>query len=126
MAKTGQNITFYKRNRVVIRLTIVDEDQVGEPALDLTSYLLKYAICKVGANGPLVATPVIDVSSAGGQVVKTDAVNGEVEITLDETDTDLLKAGTAYYHELEVFDALGNPVVSMTGDVTVLPNIVNA
>lgn len=129
MAKTGQDATIYRNNRVVLRFTVLDEDAAGEPPLDITTYLIKYAIARLNAQGdPIVATPVIDLNSTTHptKVVKTDATQGKLEVILDETDTDDLSAPRDYYHELEVFDSLGNPVVAATGVLSVLPNVTNA
>lgn len=126
MAKTGQDATIYKNNRVILEFSIVDEDASGEPALDVTGYTIKYAIAPFDLNGnPLVNSPVIDESTAGAKVVVTSAVGGLVEVRLGAADTDLLRVAD-YYHELEVFDASNNPVVAATGTLTVLPNVVNA
>lgn len=127
MAKTGQDATIYRRNKVTFRFTVVDEDTDGEPALDITTFTVKFAIARLSEAGdPIVGSPVIDLSSAtSAKVVKTDAVNGEVEVRLDKDDTDLLTPRD-YYLELEVFDASGNPAVSSVGTLTVRPNVVNA
>jgi hypothetical protein len=127
MAKTGQDATFYQNNYVVLRFTVVDEDIVGEPALDISTYRVFYSLAKLGTTGlPITASPVIDVDSTDDPtvVVKTTPVSGIVEVRLTNTLTNI--AAKDYYHELELVDALSNRVVSMTGTVTILPNVVNA
>lgn len=124
MAKTSQNTTLYRRNSWVLRYTVVDEDQPGEPALDVSAYDVYFSICKFSLAGdPLTEQLLVDVNSADNPlvVVKVDAVNGVVEIRLNATVTEALRPGD-YYSELEVFDTLGNPVVCATGTITVLPN----
>lgn len=127
MAKVSQDATIYRRNKVTLRFTVLNQDVAGEPALNLTSHTLKYAVARFGSSGdPITDSPVIDLSSASSaKVTITDAPNGKVEVRLEEEDTDLLDPGE-YYHELEDFDSGGDAVVAATGTLTVLPNIVNA
>ena len=127
MAKTGQDKTIYRKNKVTFRFTIVDEDVTGEPPLDITNFVLKFAIARLTESGsPVVGSPIIDLrSDTSGQIVKTDALNGEVEVRLTADDTDLLPHNKDYYLELESFDASNNPVVTTTGILTVLPNVSN-
>lgn len=128
MAKTGQDATIYTDNYVILRFSVVDEDDPLEPALDLTGLEVFYSVARYNSRGePIVATPLIDVNSDGDPsvVLVTDAVNGVVEIRLTAAITALLSPRD-YYHELEVVDGLGNPVVTATGNLTVLPNVVNA
>lgn len=127
MAKTGQDATIYRNNKVTLRFTIVDEDAVGEPPLDITTFTIKFAVARLTEAGdPIVGSPVIDLSSAtSAKVVKTVPLSGQVEVRLEEEDTDLLTPRD-YYLELEAFDASSNPVVVATGILTVLPNVVNA
>ena len=127
MAKIGQDATFYQNNTVTLRFTVVDEDTTGEPALDITSYRVFYALSRFSAAGtPLTASPLIDVDSTDNPtvVVKTDPTLGKVEVRLTNTLTSL--AARDYYQELELVDGLGNRVVCSTGTVTILPNVVNA
>lgn len=129
MAKVNQDAVAYRNNRWILRYTVVDEDAPGEPALDISNYVIYFSIAPFNTQGdPLVNSPVIDLNSDDDplQVVKTDAVNGEVEVTLENEDTALLKAPKDYYQELEVEDAFGNRVVSSTGTISVRPNVNNA
>jgi hypothetical protein len=115
----------YQGNRVVLRFVVLDEDVVGEPPLNITLLTIKYAIARIGSDGnPITATPLVDLSSTGAQVVKTFPLTGVVEVTLLPANTQSIKPGS-YYHELEAFDTLGNGVVSATGGLEILPNVVN-
>lgn len=127
MAKIGQDATFYQNNTVTLRFTAVDEDTVGEPALDITSYRVFYALSRYSSSGtPLTASPVIDRDSTDDPaiVVKTVPASGVVEVRLTNALTNI--AARDYYQELELVDGLGNRVVCATGNVTILPNVVNA
>lgn len=126
MAKTSQDATVYRKNKVTLRFTVLNQDIAGEPVLNITGHTLKYAVARLGASGdPITGSPVIDLSSAtSAKVVLTDATNGKVEVRLEEEDTDLLPPGE-YYQELEDFDASGDAVVAATGTLTVLPNVEN-
>lgn len=128
MAKTGQDATIYRRNKVTLRFQVLDEDTVGEPPLDITGMVLKYSVARLAEDGsPIVATPLIDWRSdvQTTKVVLVTPASGIVEVRMLSADNDILPP-KAYYHELEVFDIVGEPVVTMTGTLTVLPNVVNA
>lgn len=128
MAKTGQADELYTNNRWVLRFVVVDEDVPGEPPLDITGHTIYFALTKLNTQGnPIAASPVIDKNSTAHptEVVITDASQGEVDVILDESVTVAVRPGE-YYVELEDKDALGNPVVVMTGNLTVLPNVSNA
>ena len=128
MAKTGQDATIYRKNKVTLRFQVVDEDAVGEPPLNITGFTVKYAIARLSEDGnPIVGSPVIDWSSAVQvtKVVLTAPTTGQVEVRMLSVDSDLLSPRD-YYHELEVYDTSGEAVVSMTGTLAVLPNVVNA
>jgi hypothetical protein len=127
MAKTGQDATIYRKNRVTLKLQVLDEDTVGEPPLNITGFVVKYAVARLSEDGtPIVATPLIDWRSdvQTTKVVLTAPATGLVEVRMLSADNDALTPRD-YYHELEVFDAFGEPVVSMSGTLTVLPNVVN-
>jgi len=134
MAKRNQDVELFQRTRVILRFAVVDEDTDGEPLLDLTGLSAKWAACAQGSSGPLTASPVIDLDSLGapsanGSTIEVlvPAVDGfNVVVTLEEGDTDLLRAGREYFHQLELYDGSGNPEVAADGAVTVNPNIVNA
>jgi len=126
MVQTSQNDVMYANNRRVITWPVKDED--GTSVKDLSGLTVKYALTRIGPNGPITTGPLIDKSSSGADVTITDAINGIVTITLNPADTAALAAAgeTVYYHELEVFDGSGNGVVVATGNMTIRPNITNA
>jgi hypothetical protein len=127
MAKTGQDATIYRKNRVTLRFQVLDEDTVGEPPLNISGFVVKYAVARLSEDGvPIVATPLIDWRSdvQTTKVVLVTPVSGIVEVRMLAADNDVLPPKD-YWHELEVFDGSGEPVVAMTGTLTVLPNVVN-
>lgn len=130
MASTGQTETVYTNNRWILRFVIRDEDDPApvKPPLDITGHTIRFALARLGASGaPLVNNPVLDFNSGDEPlvVVITDAPNGAVEVRLDDSIT-VAVPPREYYLELEDVDGLGNPVVVATGNLTVLPNVVNA
>ena len=127
MAKTDQNATVYRGNRKVLRYTVTDDDNAGA-ALDITTYLMRWAATRTDASGdPIESGAVIDLNSTSNpsQVVKTTPASGIVDVTLLEADTTSLTPGT-YYIELEGVDASSNSEVFAVGTLTIEPNIDNA
>ena len=127
MAKTGQDATIYRKNKVTLRFQIVDEDTVGEPPLNITGMTVKYSVARLAEDGtPIVDTPLIDWSSAvqTTKVVLVTPSTGIVEVRMLSADNDIL-APRDYWHELELYDTSGEPVVNMTGILTVLHNVRN-
>lgn len=111
------------------RFTIVDSDSttVPSPALNLTGLVIKWGMIPIDANGVFGTTPLtLDKSTATSGVTITDAANGICDVAILPADTVSLDA-IEYYFELEVFDSGGlNGVVSATGIITLISNLVNA
>ncbi len=128
MAKTGQDAEVYQNNYWILRFTVVDEDAVGEPPRNITSDRIFWSMTRVTQSGtPLVNDPIFDFDSTDDPsiVVKTTPASGLVEVRiLASLNADV--DPRSYWHELEVVDVSGNPVVSATGTLTVLHNVVNA
>lgn len=127
MAKTNQNATMYRGNRKVLEYTIIDEGNANA-ALDISSYAIRWAATRTNSSGqPIETAAVIDLNNSADptQVVKTDAVNGVVQVILFNADTTSLQPGE-YYIELEGVDGSGNTEVFATGTLTLEPNVENA
>lgn len=125
MVVANQTDSMYAGNKRTLRFTIVDEDTVGSPALNLTGRVLKFVLASVSPNGDILTTPLIEKkSTTPAQITVTDAVNGIAEVYLLEADT--LPLLGDYYFELEVFeaDATIHTVVG-TGTLTILANVTN-
>lgn len=128
MAKTAQDATVYQDNYWILRFTVVDEDTVGEPARNVTNDRIYWSLARLSRDGePLTDDPILDYDSTDDPavVVKVTPLSGIVEVRLLAPTNEAIRPGD-YYHELEVEDASGNPVVSATGTLTVLPNVRNA
>ena len=115
----------YAGNKRILRYTIANLDASGSPALDLTPFELRWALSQSDALGNYSTTPVLEKTTTGGGIVKTDASNGECEVTLVSADTVALAAGI-YYFELEVVDGSSEVVTVATGTITILADVVNA
>lgn len=123
MAQTNQNDTFYANNIRVLEFTLTDED--AEAPLDLTGCTVRWALSALLIDGSYDTTPVLrkDSVTAGGIVVE-NASAGTLRVEIEAADTADLSG--RYYHELEVLDAAGDPVVVSTGYLTILANVSNA
>ena len=115
----------YAGNKRIFRFTVTNPDASGSPALDLTPFELRWALSQSDALGNYSTTPVLEKTTTGGGIVKTDASNGECEVTLVSADTVALAAGI-YYFELEVVDGSSEVVTVATGTITILADVVNA
>lgn len=119
----------YLNNLHTQRFTVVDSDSatVPSPALDLTGLVVKWGMIPIDANGVFGTTPLtLDKSTTGGGITFFDATNGICDVAILPADTVSL-AAREYYFELEVFDSGGlNGVVSATGILTLISNLVNA
>lgn len=128
MAVTGQTDSMYQRNRRLLRFTCVDEDSPLDPKpnRNLSGYTAKFALARFDVNGnPVRTNPLIDLSSAGVQVVITGVDNHIIEVTLVEANTTAIFPGD-YYFEVEIFDSTPSSLVVSTGTLTILANIINA
>lgn len=130
MAKTGQDDTMYVGNKRTFRYTVVDEDVVGEPALDLTPFAtnpadIKWTLSQISPDGVILKdSPVVEKKRTTGGVTITDAPNGVCEVDVVGADTAALQAGS-YHTELELFDAFGESVVVAKGTQTLAVNVTN-
>lgn len=126
-----ENLTdrMYAGNKRIFEYTVVDEDSSGSPPLNLTPFDLRWAMALSDAESKFSTTPMVE-KTVGAGIAVTDAANGVCQVTLDGSDTLSLTAsipdGTPYYFELEVIDAALEPVTVATGEITLLPNLVNS
>jgi len=123
MTVTASKLTFYAGNKRLLRFTVVDKDAPGDPPLDLTTLTIKWALSRF-KNGRYLSTPILEKSTTGGGIVKIDAINGILEVTLLRADTASLLGD--FWQELEVTDVGGECEVVAVGPVSVLLNVVNA
>jgi hypothetical protein len=126
MVQENQDFVLYAGNIKTLEFTITVEETAAP--FDLTGVLVKFSVAPFDENGtPVVAEPVIDLSSSGPQVTVVNALAGRVDVDLVEADTlALAEAGdTNYYIELETFSGTDSVVVAV-GTMTVKPNVVNA
>ena len=122
MAKTGQDDTFYAYNKRILKFTITDEDVVGEPAFSLVGYTLKWSLSRLNSDGTWESCPTLIKDESHGVAV-TNYSGGLVSVTLTKADTEFLEG--SYYHELEIFDGVDEPLVVSTGTLTLLRNVIN-
>lgn len=131
MAVNDQSFEAFANNVILLEWAKVLADD-GVSTLDLTGRTVKFALARLANGEPIRADPLLDLSSADAspQVVIPNPIAGSphVQVQLDPADTiDLAPVSTAYYIELEVFDAGDlNPVVVATGTLTIKPNVDNA
>lgn len=123
MARTNQDASFYANNDFVLAYTLYDDDADPVVLLDVSGATIKWVIShKVSAGNP-GKIPMLAKSTVTGGIVITDGPNGEVEVTVADTDTEFLKGN--YYMELELTDTSGNKTVQSTGILTLLKNVTN-
>lgn len=125
MAQTNQDDTFYAGNTRVLQFAITDAEVDPPVPLDLTGCTVQWALSAMLIDGSYDTVAILKKDSAGTDVIiDGDPSTGIVRVRIRPADTAEL-AGR-YYHELEVIDVAGNPVVVATGYLTINPNVVNA
>lgn len=95
----------------------VDVDIPGGGDKDLTNAEITFALAEYAGG-----TPVVEKDNVGGGgVTITDAQAGQVQITLDPSDTEGLgdSDGIDYYYEVEATDQNSNVSTTTTGNFTI-------
>lgn len=124
MAKKQQDDEWYEANPRVLTFVVTDEDN-GDVALDMSApgWTARWAMSRIRDDGSYSRTPTLEKTFGSG-VEFSNAVNGEVEVSITEADTEGL-GGKTYHHELEVVNPAGQPVVVAVGTITMLLNLDN-
>lgn len=114
MSVPYQSFGLQQGQNVELPITIVDN---AGTAVDLTGATARFAM----ARSPISSTPVIDsaASPATATVTFTDAVNGLVTVTIDDSDLDALQGD--YYYELKITDSSMNESITTRGWISVEP-----
>jgi hypothetical protein len=128
MVVENQTDRMYAGNKRVFEYTVTDADASGDPPLDLSSFDVRWAMSLSDEMGEFSTIPVLQKTEGAGIQV-TDAAGGVCQVTLDSSDTVSLDAeapdGTPYHFELELVDAASAVVTVATGEIRLLPNVVN-
>jgi len=134
MVVANQSFELFVGNRRILEFIVDDEDNPGS-VLNLSGYTIRFALAAFDRTGstrlrsltPIVASPLIDLNSAGAQVTIVDAGAGRVDVELLGSDTvNFSSVPDDYYFELEAIDPSGNSVVVATGTAVLKRNVTNA
>lgn len=109
MAKRLQNFELYAGDSKKIIFDVLDDLGAN---IDLTDKTFTWVVTK---HRSLIAVITKTSSPAAGIAI----VDGKVEVTLSNADTDVLD-GIIYYHQAVMKDAAGNDTTVLTGYITVL------
>jgi hypothetical protein len=110
MVKEQQDFTVFSKNRIVLSVSVTDDDDVP---VNLTSYP---SIHWFMMNRP--HSPTWSVSkSLGTGIAVVDAPNGV--FTVDLSSSDLASMSGSFYHEALLVDANSQPYTIMIGTVKV-------
>lgn len=124
MTSLNQNDTFYANNKRVLKFTLTNEDESPAIALDCTDLTVRWAMSKFSSTGQYLTTPILEKTEADGITFESDDPTlGVVLVTIDPVDTAALSG--KFYHELEVIDGSGNPVIVATGTLIIKKNVEN-
>lgn len=107
----ASNFEMFSGNTRVLKVTVLDQD---EAIVDLSGAAATFVVMR--AHGQ----PAIITKTVGSGIVITDAVNGLLEITLLEADTEPLRG--VHRHELEITDASGRKTTVLFGNITIRVN----
>lgn len=118
MAITRRNLQFYRQDTVPFSVTVENQ---GSP-IDITDYSFrltaKYSVTDSDSNA------VFSITSPGN-IIKTDAANGELLITIPSSATSSLEIGFTYrlYYDLQMYADPGTTYTVMSGIITVFSDI---
>lgn len=105
MTQITKSISHYAGDSLVIAVTT--KTTSGE-RVDLMNADISWVLAESVSSSPVLLKTV-----SGGDIVVTDAEQGEFEIKLVPTDTESLSG--SYYHEAEVVDSAGNESTIFVG-----------
>lgn len=137
MTKTGIKRAMYAGEHKVLRFTVVNESEAGEPAFDISGELIRFSLTTFDAdfpNQPSLDAPLVDLNSSDDptQVVITDGPNGLVEVTLLPANTATLAdtlvedKPNRYNMQLEIVTSGTEPIVATDGELTIARNVPNS
>lgn len=105
---TTFNLSIIAGETRVVVVTLTDQDGL---AIDLTDAVIHYHAA--------LPTPMVKTNAVNGGITITDALGGEFEIALEQTDTIGVTRATTVQHECKVLLASGDVVVAFTGKLAV-------
>lgn len=109
MTKEGQDITdYYAGDSLTITTTVYESDS-QENTKDLSGASVNWILIDRAYD-----TEKLSKSTSGGGVEITDETGGEVQVTIEATDTESIDPGW-YEHELEVEDAVDHVSTVLVG-----------
>lgn len=114
MASIGQNFEIYQGEVKIIRLPIVDDDNLP---LDLTNATITFKVYRKTTKEVVITKTLSDGISAVGPLT-----DGVIDITIDTEDTRNLNIGK-FNHQCGVTDAVG-PSIVCVGTVDILENVI--
>jgi hypothetical protein len=105
----------FSGNDITLIVTVVNEDEDGSPALDLTgAQALIWVLAKKQGGNPILTKTLLDGVSI------EDAVGGIVHVELTAVESEPLKDD--YYHEMRLTNVDGKKSTLMYGAVTISKN----
>jgi len=100
-----------------LRITVYQDD--GTTLQDITGWALSWLLKRSKTDADAAA--VIPAKTVGAGIALTTPASGLCTVSITDTETDALTAGT-YYHELKRTDP-GNEAVLVTGEATLLQGV---
>lgn len=110
MTEEGQDFEMWSGDSQVINIQITEGD--AATPRNLTSDDVRWVLADSAGD-----TPIIEKSTTGSDVVKTNPSEGEIEVRLDKSDTEEMYG--RYHHEAEVEDDQGRELTVMSGSVKI-------
>lgn len=111
MTERGQNMELAEGDDKTIVVTVSEEDGTSK---DLTDASVEYELSRYRGGSATIS----EDTSTGVSI--TNATGGEVEVSLDSSDTSSLNDDRVYYHKLVVTDSNGVISTVLTGEVYIL------
>ncbi len=120
MPATNQNFSLFVGDALTVEITVSED---GTP-VNLTGFTVKWSTSRLDARGCFSATPVIEKCSNESTLFFVDILNGVIEFTLVDVDTESLSPGN-YHHQLIIVDGTGNPTVVTIGTMVLTRRLNN-
>ena len=116
MSKDNAPVEFHAGENKQFELSVVDQDEIGDPVLDVSIYQTASSGTLTVRISPDVDADlgVLELTEAGGGVTYPDAANGRLDFFLDDSDTEDLAAGL-YHWQVRGTDAASQASMLASG-----------
>lgn len=115
--------SWFEDNKRLLKFTLTDKDQTPNVVLNISGLDLVFSITAGARTDYGDAPDFVKTSNPAAGIVKTDAVNGLCEVTID--DADVAGFDGDYYWQLEAVDGTGAKTMLADGEVEFSLNINN-